>query len=132
VPDTPNHSAAPSADVLEDSLAELLGDAVVYETGEAPPQAETVAVFEPTDVEVARPGYVAAESRVSPVFWAAAVVWNLPGGIGSWLLLRKTHPKTARRLLVLGIVSFAIIASVITAVVLTQRALNPSIIYLRR
>ena len=129
--DAAHRPAERPAENLEDPLEALLGDAVVYEHGEAPAP-ESVPVFDEPAERTAEVRSAAREPRVSPVFWAAAVVWNLPGGLGSWVLLHKTHPKTARRLLVLGIVSFVIIAGIIAAVIITDRALNPRYIYLTR
>jgi hypothetical protein len=131
VPDAPDRTAEEPADALEHSLDELLGDAVVYEAGHEP-EPEVVPVIDlPAERPDARPPG-AREDGVSPVFWAAAVVWNLPGGIGSWWLLRKTHPRAARRLLLVGVVSFIVIAVVIFAVTAAQRALNPSYVFIKK
>jgi len=124
------------ADALDDSLEALLGEAVVYAPGEAPPAPEVAPALDlPSDVPADRSKAAASmerEPRVSPVYWAAAVVWNLPGGLGGWWLLRKTHPRTARRLLLVGIVAFLVVAAVIAAVIVADRTMNPRYIYLTK
>jgi len=117
---------------LDDPIEALLDGAVVYAAGQAPPAPDVAPDLDlPTDLP-AHHAREAFEARVSPVYWAAAVVWNLPGGLGGWWLLRKTHPRTARRLLLVGIVSFVIIAAVVVAVVLADRSMNPRYIYLSK
>ena len=120
------------AEYLEDSLEELLGDAVVYAPGEAPPGPAAAPVLDLLTDRPAYPAVTAAESRISPVYWAAAVVWNLPGGLGGWWLLRKSHPRVARRLLLVGIVSFAVTAAVLIALVIADHSINPRDIYLAK
>ena len=133
MPDTPHQLDETPAGGVEDSLDELLGDAVVYEAGQAPPASEAVASFESSldDDSIAR-SFRVPEKPVSPVFWAAAIVWNLPGGIGGWWLLRRTHPRTARRLLLTGIIAFVVIGLIVVAMVVAQRRLNPSYVFIRK
>jgi len=69
---------------------------------------------------------VEREPKVSPVYWAAAVVWSLPGGVGGWLLLRKTHPRTARKLLLVGIASFVVIVAVVAVAIANRNAWSSS------
>jgi hypothetical protein len=131
VPTKDHTTPGDTTETVSDPLDGLLGDAVVYDAGEAPPEAEQVASFDDVDVADAVAG-ASRESSVSPVFWAAAIVWNLPGGIGGWWLLRRTHPRTARRLLVLGIASCLVIVTVVTVVVKAQERLNPSYVFIRK
>ena len=121
---------APHA-LAEDPLDELLGDAVVIEAGDELPPEEVAPDLASLEELTAR-AMAVPEPRVSPVFWAAAVVWNVLGGVGGWVLLRRTHPRTARRLLVVGVVSFVVVAAVVTVAVLVQRAANPNYIFIRK
>ena len=126
------HADRTDVPTVERSLDELLGDAVVYEAGHAPPAPEVAATFDPSGDDSLSRGVDKREGRVSPVCWAAAVVWGLPGGIGGWWLLRETHPRTARRLLFIGIISFVILGATVIAMVVAQRALNPSYVFIRK
>ena len=132
MPDSSQNSDRTDAPTIEHSLDELLGDAVVYEAGQAPPAPEVAETLDPSGDDPLSQGADKPEGRVSPVFWAAAVVWSLPGGIGGWWLLRQTHPRTARRLLVIGIISFVILVATVTAMVVAQRTLNPSYVFIRK
>jgi hypothetical protein len=123
-----NHTVVPG--VAVDELDELLGDPVVYAPGEAPPAEAPVFVHPGAQTQGLPASH--AEPRVSPVFWAAAIVWNVFGGLGGWLILRKTHPRTARRLLAVGVVSLVVIGGLIAGAILAFRAANPSYIYLQR
>jgi hypothetical protein len=131
VPDAADLYDLHPAETLDDPLEALLDGAIVYAPGQAPPAEVAPELDLPSDAP-ARPAPAAYEARVSPVFWAAAIVWNLPGGLGGWWLLRKTRPRTARRLLITGIVSFLVIAAVIAAVVIADRSMNPRYIYLAK
>jgi hypothetical protein len=131
VSDTDKTIDQPPLTPAEEALDELLGDAVIY-TGEDDRPAEEVAPDLTSLEELTAQAATAPEPRVSWLFWAAAVVWDLPGGLGGWLLLRRTHPRTARRLLVVGIVSFIVVAAAVTTALLVDRALNPSYIYIQK
>jgi hypothetical protein len=123
-------SVVPVGDV-GDELDELLGDAVVFESGTPVP---SVPVSRPLgELKPERPpqSVPRREPKVSVLFWAAAIVWSLLGGVGGWLILRQTHPKTARTVLIVGIVSFAVLAVVFVALMQWQRALYQSHVYLK-
>jgi hypothetical protein len=130
---TTSRATDPHADseshASELELDELLGDAITYEPGTTPPPAEepAFAPFPETPGRSAGRGVetqAEPEPKVSPLYWAAAVVWSLPGGVGGWLLLRTTHPKTARKLLLVGIVSFVVLAAVVAAAIASRNAME--------
>jgi hypothetical protein len=132
VSDPSQHAEETSTDAVEQLLDDLLGDAVVYEAGQAPPEREAAPTADSFDEVLSPSSPALVETRVSPVFWAAAVVWSLPGGLGGWWLLRKTHPRTARRLLVVGIVAFLITGAIVIAMIVAQHRLNPSYVFIRK
>ena len=137
LPDTTTHNADLAAGGLKptsggsplgDALDDLLGDAVVYEAGAKPIDSEPFRDFEPTDAvtAAARP-----EERISPLYWAAAVVWSLVGGIGGWFLLRTSSPRQAKAVLVVGVVSFVVLVTVIGVALSLQHTFNPSDVYIK-
>jgi len=137
VPDTTTHSADPAAPGLKqthadnpvgDALDDLLGEAVVYEAGAKPIDPEPFREFEATGATaaVSRP-----EERISPLYWAAAVVWSLAGGIGGWYLLRASRPRQAKAVLIVGVVSFVVLVAVIAVALSLQRTFNPSDVYIK-
>ena len=132
MPDSFHRSEQTAAETVEQSLDELLGDAVVYEAGHEPPEPEAVATSDSFDDDLSSAAPRPREARVSPLFWAAAVVWNLPGGMGGWWLLRKTHPRTARKLLFTGVIALLVIGAIVIAMIVTQRRLNPDYVFIRK
>ena len=123
--------AVPDSRASELELDELLGEVITYEPGTAPPPPEEPVFVPAPDVSGMSGGRgskvtVEREPKVSPVYWAAAVVWSLPGGLGGWLLLRTTHPRTARKLLLVGIVSLVVIAAAVAAAIATRNGMSSS------
>lgn len=119
---------ASSREDTRDALDELLAAAVVYEHGENPPVPEPVFVPVAGMSAAVKPLAVptAPESRVSVLYWLAAVAWSLPGGIGGWLILRTTHPKTARSVLLVGVISFVMLVAIAIVFVPAYLERNPS------
>jgi hypothetical protein len=123
---------APADDAaFVDELDDLLAGALVFAPGTPPParQAATAPTTAASSARVnRRPTSEASspESKVSPLFWAAAIVWSLPGGIGGWLILRKTHPRTARRVLLVGLVVFGLTVVALVAFAVVQRTIYPT------
>jgi hypothetical protein len=128
----PGERSAPlSGQSSGDELDELLGDPIVFEHGSPPPAPEPVFVMAgDRPVSAASKPKPGPEPRVSPLFWAAAIVWNLPGGVGGWWILRTTHPRTAQRVLLVGVASFVLLVLIVAALVMRQQTLYPSHIVL--
>ena len=127
----PSHSGLGSgqdAESVADMLDDLLGEPVVYVGGTAPAEPTPYDGFEMTPATGSR------EPRaepISPVYWAAAVVWGLLGGVGGWYLLRGSHPREARAVLRVGIISFAVLTMIVIGAIALQRMFNPSTVYIR-